>query len=138
MKLSDLETRYDSHVQLTNPRAVVNELRDIKAWPKEVFVVFNLDTAGKVISREIVSVGILNACVVHPREVFINAINSAANSIILAHNHPSSCVEPSNEDRHVTSQIKQAGDIIGIKLLDHVIVGKGNEAYYSFNENHEL
>ena len=73
MKLSDLETKYNQPVKLTNARAVFNEMQDVKDAAKEIFVVFNLDTAGKVISREIVSIGILNACVIHAREIYKNA-----------------------------------------------------------------
>ena len=136
MQLSDLETKYNQLVKLTSASDVFNEMQDVKDAAKEIFVVFNLDIAGKVISREIVSIGILNACVIHAREIYKNAIILVANSIVIGHNHPSGEVEPSEEDIRVTGQIKKAGDIIGIKLLDHVIVGK--DGYYSFQENNEL
>ncbi len=68
----------------------------------------------------------LNATIVHPREVFKTAISRNANSAILAHNHPSGNVEPSSEDIKITERMRQAGDIIGIKLLDHIVVSRDN------------
>ena len=133
MKISDLETPYKRHAKLTDSGAVYHEMQDIKDWTKEAMVAFYIDTAGKVISREILSIGILNASIIHPREIFRTAIIRNANAVIISHNHPSGKVKPSEEDIRITKQVKAAGDIIGIKLLDHVIVAKTD--YYSFNEN---
>ena len=136
MKISDLETPYKRHAKLTDSGAVYQEMLDIKEWSKEAMVAFYIDTAGKVISREILSIGILNASIIHPREIFRTAIIKNANAIILSHNHPSGNVKHSEEDIRITKQVKTAGDIIGIKLLDHVIVAKKD--YYGFNDNDEL
>ena len=91
---------------------------------KEHFYVLFLDTKNRVIGEELVSVGTLNASLIHPREVFSPAIKACANSIIVVHNHPSGDCEPSIEDKEVTKQIKEAGNVLGINLLDHVIIGK--------------
>ena len=94
---------------------------------------FYLDSQNKVISREIVSIGTLNASLIHPRELFRTAIIRNANSIIISHNHPSGSLEPSKEDIKITDQLRKAGDILNIQLLDHVIVTK--EGHYSLKDN---
>ena len=99
---------------------------------KEYFMVLHLDTRNRVIKDELISIGSLNASVIHPREVFKSAIRESANSIILIHNHPSGDPEPSEEDIEITDILFKAGDLLSIKVLDHVIVGK--DKYYSFKE----
>ena len=103
---------------------------------KEHFLVACLNTKNEVNSIEIVSIGSLNASIVHPREVFKSAILSNAASILLCHNHPSGHVKPSNEDIAITERIREAGLILGIPVIDHIIIGK--EGYYSFKENNQL
>lgn len=114
------------------PRDVWEELRDVRTQKKEHFVAFFLDTRNKEIQREIVSIGTLNYNLVHPREVFNPAIKALAAGIIVAHNHPSGCLEPSDEDIALTKRLSQAGQLLGIELLDHVIVSTGG--YMSFKE----
>ena len=108
----------------------VDELRDKK---KEHFYALLLDTKNRIIAEELVSVGILDASIIHPREVFKSAIKASSNSIILVHNHPSGDCNPSKEDKEVTKILENAGDLLGINVLDHIIIGKDN--YYSFKEN---
>jgi DNA repair protein RadC len=74
---------------------------------------------------EVISIGTLNANLIHPREVFKPAIENGAAAVILAHNHPSGVVKPSEADIEVTSQLVEVGKIVGIPLIDHVIIGKG-------------
>ncbi|MBI2137232.1 DNA repair protein RadC [Candidatus Woesearchaeota archaeon] len=97
---------------------------------REQFLVIMLDGKNRVIKIETVSIGILNASIVHPREVFKSAIKESANSIILVHNHPSGDPSPSEEDKIVTGIFKEAGRLLNIHVLDHVIIGKGD--YYNF------
>ncbi|MBI2144357.1 DNA repair protein RadC [Candidatus Woesearchaeota archaeon] len=97
---------------------------------KEKFLVLMLDSKNRVVKDEIVSIGILNASIVHPREVFKSAIKESANAIILVHNHPSGDPVPSEEDRRITAVLKEAGRLLNIEVLDHVIIGKN--AHYSF------
>ena len=92
---------------------------------KERFVVFWLNSANRVTGFEIVTEGILNSSLVHPREVFRGAIVSTSASIILAHNHPSGNPEPSSEDLCITKQLVEAGRIIGIPVHDHIIFAEG-------------
>jgi DNA repair protein RadC len=87
----------------------------------ERFIVFWLNSANKVVGYEVVSEGILNSSLTHPREVFRGAIVATAAAIIIAHNHPSDNVEPSSEDISITKQIVEAGKIIGIPVHDHII-----------------
>lgn len=99
---------------------------------KEHFICLYLDTKNKVIKEEVVSVGTLNSSLVHPREVFKVAVRESANSIILVHNHPSGSCEPSVEDIEITKIFFEAGEVLGIRVLDHIIIGKGG--YWSWKE----
>lgn len=99
---------------------------------KEHFFVIHLDARNKIQFLELVSIGILNASLVHPREVFCRAVRDCSSQIILAHNHPSGDIEPSQEDIATTRRLVQAGEILGIKVLDHVIYAQG--AFCSLSE----
>ena len=114
------------------PKDIWEGLRDIRDRKKEHFVVFYLDTRNQEIKREIISIGCLNANLVHPREVFEPAVKNLAASVIVAHNHPSGNLEPSQEDIDLTKRLAGAGKLLGIELLDHVIVSK--EGFSSFKE----
>ena len=99
---------------------------------QENFMILLLDSKNRIVKDETISTGILNASIIHPREVFKLAIRESANSIILVHNHPSGDPEPSVEDKQITEKLFEAGEIFNIKVLDHVIIGK--DKFYSFNE----
>lgn len=120
---------------LLSPKDVWEELKDIRDNKKEHFVVFFLDTRNQEIKREIISVGTLNANLVHPREVFEPAIRHLAAQIIVAHNHPSGETEPSEDDLVVTKRLVEAGKILGIEVVDHVVIAKSG--FFSFKE-HDL
>jgi len=111
-------------VLLLTPQDVWNELKDIRDNKKEHFVVFFLDSRNQEIKRDIVSVGTLDASIIHPREVFEPAIRHLAAQVIIAHNHPSGDPEPSVEDVAITKKLTEAGKLLGIELLDHIIVTK--------------
>lgn len=100
---------------------------------KEHFVCLFLNTKNHLIFKEVISIGSLNSAIVHPREVFRAAIKRSSASLICAHNHPSGDPEPSIEDVNLTKRLIAAGEIIGIEVLDHVIIG-GNR-YYSLKEH---
>ena len=110
-------------------RIVMSSMRDLQ---KEVLYVLCLDTKNSVLKQRRIFEGSLNASIIHPREVFRFAIEEAAASIILVHNHPSGDPEPSKEDIHATKQLIEAGDLIQIPVLDHVIIGDG--CYISMKE----
>ena len=99
----------------------IEKLRDLK---KEHFIAVFLDSKNKIIKDEVISIGTLNSSLVHPREVFKEAIKCSANSVILVHNHPSGSVEPSDEDYRVNKVLVETGNLVGIKVLDHLVVGK--------------
>lgn len=111
---------------LLSPEDVWHELKDIRDNKKEHFVVFYLDSRNQEVKREVVSIGSLNANLVHPREVFEPAIRHTAAQIIVAHNHPSGDTEPSEEDLAITKRLCEAGKILGIELLDHVVVARNS------------
>ena len=103
---------------------------------KEHVVLLCLDGSHSVAAYNIVSIGSATSAIVHPREVFQPAILAGSVSIILVHNHPSGSTEPSVEDVKTTEMLKEAGKMVGIKLLDHVIVG--DHSHYSFQERGAL
>ena len=110
------------------PRDVWDELKGIRENKKEHFVAFYLDTRNQEIKRDIVSIGTLNYNLVHPREVFEPAVRNLAAGIIVAHNQPSGCLEPSDEDLSLNQRLVQAGKLLGIEVLDHVIVTRDSFA----------
>lgn len=99
----------------------------------EVFCAIYLNTKNKVLKEEIITKGILDASLIHPREVFRGAIKEGAKSLIIFHNHPSGDSSPSKDDMAITESLMNASEIINIPLLDHVIIGKDN--YWSYAEN---
>jgi len=109
---------------IMTPREVWQELREIRESKKEHFVIFYLDIKNQVIKKEIISIGNLNASIVHPREVFEKAVISATAQIIIAHNHPSGDCRPSELDVKTTQRLIKAGEILDIEIIDHVIVSK--------------
>lgn len=121
---------------LQSPKAVVqaiNEIFEMDTRPEEIFVMVALDTKKNPVGCFLVSQGRLDATVVHPREVFKRALMVNAHSIIVAHNHPSGEVIPSYHDIDLTKTLKDAGEIMNIDLVDHVIIGEKGK-FYSFRE----
>jgi len=106
------------------PKEIWEELKDLRDHKKEHFVIFYLDSRNQEIKREIISVGSLNANLVHPREVFEPAVKHLAAQIILAHNHPSGDPEPSEDDLEITKRLTESGKILGIEVIDHIIITK--------------
>jgi DNA repair protein RadC len=111
-------------VAITGPDRAESILRAILPHDREGFAVVHLNARHEPMSVEVVSVGSLNAAIVHPREVFKGAILAGAASIILGHNHPSGDAEPSGEDLSITRRLVQVGELVGIGVLDHVIIGR--------------
>lgn len=114
------------------PRDVLPIIADIKDHRKEHFLALFLNGRNQVIAREDVSVGSMSQTLVHPREVFGPAVGSSAAAVILAHNHPSGEVNPSQNDLELTKRMVRAGEIMGIEVLDHVIIA--SDAFLSFKE----
>jgi len=122
--------------KITNPNAVVQIAKDIYEMDQlteEVFVIITLNTKSKIISVHEVSKGSLNASIVHPREVFKRALLDNAASIICIHNHPSGDTKPSKNDKDITDRLISAGEILGVEVVDHIIIG--DNQHFSFREN---
>lgn len=107
---------------IDSPDKAVAELAEFRAKQQEYFICLTLDGANRLINKRVISIGTLTASLVHPREVFADAITDRAASIIVAHNHPSGSLKPSPADLDITQRLKQAGEIIGIELIDHLIL----------------
>lgn len=126
-----------NNVRVDSASIVFNFYRDLFVNKKqEYFYCIFLDTNKVVISEKLLFIGTLDYSVVHPREVFKEATLVSASSIICVHNHPSGNVMPSKNDLEITKRLSSVGDILGIKIIDHVIIG--NEKYYSFLENGDI
>jgi DNA repair protein RadC len=108
--------------KIQNADDIASLLSDIRNKKQEHFIAITLDGANRVIAKRTITIGTLNSSLVHPREVFADAITDRAAAVIVAHNHPSGNLEPSEADIEVTERLKQSGKLLGIKLLDHVIV----------------
>ncbi|MFA4861660.1 DNA repair protein RadC [Methanoregula sp.] len=109
-------------VKITKPEDVIPLVAHLRDKRQEHFVCITLNGAGEVLGNRIITVGLLNHSLVHPREVFADAIVDRAASIICVHNHPSGSLEPSPQDIAITTQLKEAGQLVGIQLIDHIIV----------------
>jgi len=131
-KRENLETEEESF-DIKNPEAVFKVISSsIKNKAKEHFKLILLNSRNKKIGISPVSTGTLTTSLVHPREVFKDAITHSAASVILAHNHPSGDPEPSEDDLKITKKLVESGKILGIEVIDHIIIGKNN--FYSFRE----
>ena len=116
--------------------AVPAFMRKIGSKKQEHFAVMSLNGAHEIIAVTVVTKGLVNRTLVHPREVFREAIVKRAAAIIVAHNHPSGSVQPSNDDLNVMSAVREAGDVVGIRMLDFMIVSK--TGFYSALAEEEL
>ncbi len=126
-------TKASETFKITSPQDVsALVMEDMRYYKKEYFRIILLDTKNKVIDINTISIGSLNSSIVHPREVFLEAVKKSSASMILIHNHPSGEVQPSREDINITQRLIKAGEIMGIKVLDHIIIGDGS--YLSFKE----
>jgi len=131
-KREDLEPE-EKDFDIRNPESVVKAIRaTIKDKAKEHFKLVLLNPRNKIIGISTISIGTLNASLVHPREVFKEAIMHSAASVVLAHNHPSGDPEASEDDLKITKKLVESGKILGIEVIDHIIIGKSN--FCSFKE----
>lgn len=130
----ELARRYmvKESIKITGAKDVLPLLDDIASKQQEHFVCISLNGANEVIERRIVTVGLLDKSQVHPREVFADVISDRAASVVFAHNHPSGELSPSSSDLKIHEQLTEAGKILGIRILDHIIVSK--KGHISFQE----
>lgn len=114
----------DDKIQITSPKDVADFMMgQMEHLKQEKFIVLFLNSKNIVIKKKTIFIGTLNASIVHPREIFSEAIKCASNAIIVLHNHPSGDTTPSNEDIKTTERLRECGQLLGIDLLDHVIIG---------------
>ncbi|MEA5107108.1 MAG: JAB domain-containing protein [Sphaerochaeta associata] len=127
--------------QVTSPADVylpiMDKLDKLRFKEQEHFFVITLDGAHQIINIHITSMGLVNRTLVHPREIFRKAIADNSSAVIIGHNHPSGSLEPSIQDQDITQRLKKAGDIIGIKVIDHIIISS-TKGIFSMQEAHML
>ena len=130
----ELSKRYlvRSNKRITSAQEVYDELKSFSTKSQEHFLTITLDGASHIINTRTVFIGTLNQSLVHPREVFADAIADRAAGIIIAHNHPSGTLEASRADIQITQRLKEVSKLVGIELLDHVILSK--HGFYSFSD----
>ena len=124
--------KVEEEIFINSSQDVLKEVSHIRENKKENFVVLYLDARNKLIYKETISIGTLNANLVHPREVFEPAVKNLAAQIILVHNHPSGDPKPSEDDLTLTKRLVEAGKIMGIEVTDHIVIAKSG--FVSFKE----
>ncbi len=122
--MCELPLARDGTTMIRSPDDTWVECREMRDLGQETFVVLSLNTRNRLLDKRMIGMGLVDSCLVHPREVFRRAVSEGASAIILVHNHPSGDPCPSAEDVRITRQMIQAGQVLGIKVLDHVIVGR--------------
>lgn len=123
-------------MKIETPADVLPLIRHFADRKQEHFLSITINGANEVLNVRVVSIGLVDRSPVHPREVYADAVSDRASAIIVAHNHPTGTLEPSAADVEITGQIKRAGEIMGVQLLDHIIFNRN--AYYSFLESGRL
>ena len=134
-----INTSIDSiiNIKANRPDIIFNYYKQLLSDRKqEYFYAIYLNIRNRIIKDKLLYIGTINYSIVHPREVFREAYLAGASSIILLHNHPGGSVFPSKNDIDTTKRLKEVGDLMGIKIVDHIIIGK--DKYYSFYENNDL
>lgn len=133
LEIKRVPTVQETSFKVTSPQDIASQFMEyFRYLDREHFEILHLDTKNDFVAKELISIGSLNSSIVHPREVFKGAILNNSASIILLHNHPSGDVRPSKEDINITQRLIKSGEILGIKVLDHLILGDGT--YLSFKE----
>jgi DNA repair protein RadC len=127
----DFKERYKKdQIKISDGKDILPLVHEIRHKCQEHVIVITLDASYNVIEKRIIFIGTLNESLIHPREIFVEAITDRAAGIIMVHNHPTEDVNPSSADVQITRRLVEAGEIIGIPLLDHIIVNK--TGYFSF------
>jgi len=126
--------REPSGARVSNPAEISAACADMRMLAQECQQVFTLDAKNRIINRHMITLGLVNATLSHPREIFRPAITDGAAGIVLVHNHPSGDPTPSAEDVSITRKAVEAGKIVDIRVVDHVIIGRGERKYVSLRE----
>ena len=120
--------------KIVTPEQAYKLCADMGQAAQEMMVVIDLNSKNRVVDKRLVTLGLVNASLVMPREMFCGAIKNMASSIVMVHNHPSGDPTPSAEDVRITRQMVEAGKILGITVLDHVVIGRGDTPFFSLRE----
>jgi DNA repair protein RadC len=118
------ERKKNHHGAISTPDDAYSLIKRYGNAPKEQFLVITLNGAHEPISVCIATIGLANNTIIHPREVFVRAIQDMASAVVICHNHPSGSLNPSREDEEITIRMREAGRLIGIKVIDHIIFSK--------------
>jgi DNA repair protein RadC len=127
-----LEVDDSSLPVIATPKDAVAQLSELRQNKKEHFVVLYLNARNQLVHKETISIGTLNTNLVHPREVFEPALRHSAANVMVAHNHPSGDPEPSEDDLEITKRLTEAGKMMGVEIMDHIVVSKNG--HFSFKE----
>ena len=122
--MCELPLASDGTTMIRTPEDTWVECRELRDLGQETFVVLALNARNRLLDKRMIGMGLVDACLVHAREVFRRAISESASAVIMVHNHPSGDPSPSAEDVKLTRQMIQGGQVLGIKVLDHVIIGR--------------
>lgn len=126
VKVNGNDKKLFNGISLMNSHDLYDMFSYLSKETKEHFIVVHLDMRNRIVCIDTVSIGSMSSSVVHPREVFKSVLLSSAATIAIIHNHPSGEPDPSSDDIDITKQLKKAGDILGIPVIDHVIIGNGS------------
>jgi DNA repair protein RadC len=129
VKVKLLQVREASGITLCSPVEVAREMQEEGKADRECFWCLHLNTKNRIIEKEIVAIGNLNCTTIHPREVFRKAVLNSSCSLITVHNHPSGDPTPSEDDKKTWAKLKQAGDILGIEVIDNIIISPSGRFY---------
>jgi DNA repair protein RadC len=132
-----MEVKEENRIKVFSPTHARTACLEYCCKDQEHFILLTLNVRNQIIGKHCITIGLVNRTQVHPREIFKQAILDSAVGIIAVHNHPSGDLLPSPDDDNITKVIKDSGNILGIHLLDHVIIGR-NDGYFSYTENNRL
>jgi len=124
---SAMQLKEPNGQRIITPNEVYELLKDLSLCAQEQFVVLTINTKNRLIDRHMIALGTVSSTLIHPREVFRPAITDSASQIIVAHNHPSGDPSPSAEDIRITRKLIEAGKVVGIEVMDHIIIGRPNK-----------
>jgi len=133
MQIKMLQIKEAKGERITNPSQIAKLMKEDAKADREAFWVLHLNSQKQIIEKELVALGILNASIIHPREVFRKAILNSSDSIITVHNHPSGNIDISRKDKMTWQQLREAGKVLGIKVIDNFIITPQGK-YYSEKE----
>ena len=133
-RLQETPAIYRTRSSIISPSTVYEICSDLATLSQEAGIVIDVNTKNKIIDKRLISLGCLDSCILEPREIFKGAVTNSAASIFIVHNHPSGDASPSPADIILTRKLVQAGYILGIKVIDHVIIGRGDNPFCSLRE----